>query len=129
MDRSFSNVIQWVAEESLRLQHNPYPDEGSSLSSLRDTKSILQTLVVGERDLGAFSAIESDLDGEHSVQSNYRSSYDTREGPCDDDLENIRTLELETTKPTSPVNETGSEQQGKEMDEQGPTPPHNQSET
>ena len=90
--------------------------------ALKDMESILQTLAVGERDLVAFSAIGSDSDGEHSAQSNYRSNHDTSESPEDNGSENISMLEPETTKPASQVNETG-------LDEQVPTPPHNQVET
>ena len=83
-DRSFSNVIRRVAEESLRLQQTHDQDDGSSLSSLRETELILQALASGEGEAEAFSAYESDSEGGYNVHTNYRSSNDTPGGPEDD---------------------------------------------
>ena len=76
-DRSFSNVVRRVAEETLRLQETAYPDEGSSLSTLRDTESLLQALAAGGGEPQAFLAFDWDSDGGYSGCTNYRSSNDT----------------------------------------------------
>ena len=101
-DQSFSKVIRRVAEESLRLQQDFHPDEGSSLSSLREAESLLQALAAGEGDSEPFSAFESDSDGEYSAHSNYRSSHDTPDGPADEESDTSPTskpelIELEAT--------------------------------
>ena len=93
-DRSFPRVLRRVAEEALRLQNQQYFNEGSSLSSLREVESILQTLTTGGGDSEAFSALESESDSEQSVQSNYRSNHDTLDDPREGDSEHtpIETL-------------------------------------
>ena len=67
------------------------------MSSLRGAESIPQTLAGRDGDSEAFSAIESNLNGEHSVQSNFCSSHGTPNGPDKDDsdhlLDNIATFE------------------------------------
>ena len=86
-------MLRRVKEETLWLQNLEYSDEGSSLSSLWEAKSILKTLATGNRDLEAFSALESESDNEHNVQSNYRSSHDTPDNPEEDDSEHTPTPE------------------------------------
>mgnify|MGYP000665680474 CR=1 FL=1 len=61
-DRSFPRVLRRVAEEALRLQNQKYSDKGSSLSSLREAESILQTLAEGDGEMEAFSALVSESD-------------------------------------------------------------------
>ena len=87
-----------MAEESLRLQQTAYPDEGSSLSSLRETKSLLQALAGGDGETEAFSAFEWDSDGGYSVHTNYRSSNDTPDGPEDEESDTLPTSEPELTE-------------------------------
>ena len=101
-DRSFSKVIRRVAAESLHGQQNSQPDEGSSLSSLRDAESILQALATGGGDSEPFSAFESDSDGECSAHSNYRSSHDTPDGPEDEQSDTLPTPEPELTELEAP---------------------------
>ena len=76
-------MIRREAAESLRVQQNFHPDEGSSLSILKEAESIMQALAVGEADSEPFSAFESDLDDEYSAHSNYRSNHDTPNRPED----------------------------------------------
>ena len=104
-DRSFSNVVRRVAEETLRLQETAYPDEGSSLSTLRDTESLLQALAAGGGEPEAFSAFDWDSDGGYSGRTNYRSSNDTPDGPEGEESDTSPTLELELTRlePQEPV--------------------------
>ena len=40
---------------------------------MQDAESVVQTLIVGDGELEAFSAIELDSDGEHIVHSNYEA--------------------------------------------------------
>ena len=110
-DHSFSRVIRRVAAESLRLQQNQHPDEGSNLSSLGETKSIMQALAVGEDDLEPFSAIELDSDGDHSAHLNYRSNPNTSDGLADEESDNLPTLELEITELESSEKMTIADQQ------------------
>ena len=44
-DQSFSRMLRRVAEESLQFRSQQFSDEGSSLTSLQQAESILQTLV------------------------------------------------------------------------------------
>ena len=67
MDRSFSKVVRRVAAESLHLHQNSHPDEGVSLSSLKEAESILQALALGEEDLEPFSAFELDSNDEYNA--------------------------------------------------------------
>ena len=113
-DRSFSKVIRRVAAESLRLQQNSHPDEGSSLSSLKEAESILQALAAGEGDSEPFSAFELDSDSEYNAHSNYRSSHDTPDGPEDEESDNIPTPEPAITE---------LEASGRHEADQPPTPP------
>ena len=95
-DRSFSDVIRRVAEESLRLQQTRDQDDGSSLSSLRETERILDALASGGNEAEAYSAYESDSEGEYSVHTNYRSSNDTPGSlPEDDGSDTVSTPEPE----------------------------------
>ena len=124
-DRSFSKVIRRVAEEALRLQQNAYPDEGSSLSSLREAESLLQALAAREGESKPFSAFESDSDKGYSAHTNYRSSNDTPDGPEDEVSDTLTTLEpeftaLETPEPPEPEVEQPLELPNKE--ERPPTP-------
>ena len=105
-------------EEALRLRNQQYSDEGCSLSSLWEAKSILKTLATGNRDLEAFSALESESDNEHNVQSNYRNSHDTLDNPEEDDSEHTPTSEPRTTLPIILV-----EQQSKDKTKRIRTPP------
>ena len=57
------------------------------MSSLWEAESILQTLTEGDGDSEAFLALESESDSEQSVQSNYKSSHNTPDGPEDDTSE------------------------------------------
>ena len=87
-----------MAEESLRLQQDFHPDEGSSLSSLREAESLLQALAARECDSEPFSAFESDSDGEYSAYTNYRNSHDTPDGPTDGESDTLSTPEPELTE-------------------------------
>ena len=78
-DRSFPRVLRRVTEEALWFQNQQFSDESSSLTSVREAESILQTVAEADGDSEGFSTLESELDSEHSVQSNYRSSHNT---PC-----------------------------------------------
>ena len=89
-------MLRRVAEEALRFQNQQFSDEGSSLTSLREEESILQTLAEGDGDSEAFSALESESNSELSVQSKYRRNNDTTDTPDDleeDDSEHTPTLE------------------------------------
>ena len=121
-DRLFSRVIRRVVEESLRSQQNSYPDEGSSLSSLREAESLLQALAAGEGESEAFSAFESDSDGEHSAHTNYCSSNDIPDGPEDEESNTLQTPEPELTRlePTETEVEHPSEPEDEE--ERPPAP-------
>ena len=66
-DQYFPRMIRWVVEESLWLNSQRNPDKGNSLSILRDTESILQTLAIGTSDSEAYSTFESELDGENTT--------------------------------------------------------------
>ena len=57
-DRFFPRVLLRVAEEALQLQNQQFSDKASSLSSLQEAESILQTLAEGDGDSEAFSALE-----------------------------------------------------------------------
>ena len=83
-------------------------------------ESILQALAAGDDDSEPFSAIESDLDGDHNAHSNYRSSHDTLDGPEDEESDNLLTPELEITKVESTEKTTDADQHK----ERPPTPPH-----
>ena len=109
-----------VTEEALRLRNQQYSDEGCNLSSLREPESILQTLATGDRDSEAFSTLESELNNEHSVHSNYQSSHDTPDDPEADDSEHTPTPEPETPLPII------LDQQSKEKNDHVPTPPVDQ---
>ena len=138
-DRSFPRVLQRVAEEALRFQNQQFSDEGSSLTSLREEESILQTLAEGDGDSEAFSALESESDSEQSVQSNYKSSHDTPDNPEDDELDGSSTPEpteelpleprdrqsLNKTKrtPTPPPEKERERTPAEKVRERAPTPP------
>ena len=110
-------MLRRVAEEALRLQNQQHSDEGSSLSSLREAESILQTLAASDGDSEAFSALESESDSEQSVHSNYRNSHDTLDDPEEDDSEHTPTPELTEKLPIIPV-----ERQSKDKIERKLTP-------
>ena len=76
-DRSFSRSLWRVAEEALQFRSQQFSDEGSSLTSLREAESILQTLAGGNGDVEAFATLESDSDSEESVASRYKTSHDS----------------------------------------------------
>ena len=119
-DRSFPRVLRRVAEEALRFQNQQFSDEGSSLSSLREAESILQTLAASDGDSEAFCALESESDSEQSVWSNYLNSHDTLDDPKEDDSEHTSTPEPTTTLPIILV-----ERQSKDKTKRRPTPPPN----
>ena len=121
-DRSFSRVIRRVAEESLRLQQNDYPDEGSSLSSLREAESLLQALAAGEGESEAFSAFESDSDGEHGAHTNYRSCNEIPDGPEDEESDTLQTPEPELTRLEPPETEVEHPPEPEVEEERPPTP-------
>ena len=118
-----------------------YSDEDSSLSSLCDAESILQTLALGDGDSEAFFALESESDSEHNVQLNYRSCHDTPDDPREDDSEHTPAQVSETTLPILPADKVNPDQQSErtvdcietpQMDKQSkeksdcvPTPPTN----
>ena len=54
-------------EEALWFQSQQFSDEGSSLTSLREVESILQTLAEGDGDAEAFTALELGSDSEENV--------------------------------------------------------------
>ena len=80
-DRWLSIFIRRVAKESLRLQQNDYPDEGSCLSSLREAESLLRALSAGESKSEAFSACDSDSDGKRGAHTKYHSYNEVPDGP------------------------------------------------
>ena len=92
-DRSFPRVLRRVAKHALRFQSQPFSDQGSSLTSLWEAESIMQTLADGDRDAEAFAALESDSDGEESVQSNYKCSHDAPDGQEEEESDDTSTLE------------------------------------
>ena len=111
-----------MAEESLRLQQNNYPDEGNNLSSLREAESLLQALAAGEGESEAFSTFESDSDGEHSAHTNYRNSNDIPDGPEDEESDTLQTPELELTRLEPPELEVEHPSEPKVEEERPPTP-------
>ena len=86
-DWTFPRVLRRVEEEVLQFQSQQFSNEGSSLTSLRETESILQTLARGNGDAEAFATLESNSDSEESVESRYKSSHDTPNDPEDDESE------------------------------------------
>ena len=90
--------------EAIRLHNQRHSDEGINLSSLRDTESILQTLAIGIEDMEVFSAFESELDNEHNIHSNYRSSHDVPDELEEDESEYTPTPKSETTISTHEEN-------------------------
>ena len=92
-DRLFSKVIRRVATISLPVQQNSHPDEGSSLSSLRDAESILKALAIEEGDSEPFLSFDSYSEGKYSAHSNYRSTHDTLDGPEDKESDTLPTSE------------------------------------
>ena len=121
-DRSFSRVIRRVAEESLRLQQNDYPDEGSSLSSLREAESLLQALAAGEGESEAFSAFESDSNEEHGADTNYRNCNEIPDGPEDEESDTLQTPEPELTRLEPPETEVEHPPEPEVEEERPPTP-------
>ena len=111
-----------MAEESLRLQQNDYPDEGSSLSSLREAESLLQALAAGEGESEAFSAFESDSDGEHGAHTNYRSCNEIPDGPEDEESDTLQTPEPELTRLEPPKPEVEHPPEPEVEEERPPTP-------
>ena len=103
------------------MQNQQHSDEGSSLSSLREAESILQTLAASDGDSEAFCALESESDSEQSVWSNYLNSHDTLDDPKEDDSEHTSTPEPTTTLPIILV-----ERKSKDKTERKPTPPLDQ---
>ena len=93
---------------------------------MREAKSILQTLATGVGESKLLSALESDLDDEHNVHSNYRSNHNTPDKPEEDDLEHTPTPETETTLPTPPFHEINPDQQTERTAKSIPTPPPDQ---
>ena len=87
-----------MGEETFRLQDSAYPDEGSNLSSLQDTKSLLQALAAGGGELEEFSAFDWDSDGGYSRRTNYRSSNDTPDRPEGKESDTSPTPEPELTR-------------------------------
>ena len=87
-----------MAEESRRFQQDFHPDEGSSLSGLREVEPLLKASTAGEGDSEPFSAFESDSDGEYSAYTNYRNSHDTPDGPTDGESDTLSTPEPELTE-------------------------------
>ena len=117
-DRSFPRVFRRVAEEALRFQSQQFSDKGSSLTSVREAESILQMLAEGNGDAEAFAALESDSDSEESVQSHYKSSHDTPNGPEDDESDGSRTPEPMEELPLVP-----GDRQSPNRTKCTPTPP------
>ena len=111
-----------MAEESLRLQQNDYPDEGSSLSSLREAESLLQALAAGEGESEAFSAFESDSDREHNAHTNYRSCNEIPDGPEDEESDTLQTPEPELTRLEPPETEVEHPPEPEVEEERPPTP-------
>ena len=83
-----------VAEESLWFKSQQFSDEGTSLTSVREAESILQTLAGGNRDTEAIATLESDSNSEERVQSHFKSSHDTQNDPEDDASDGSSTEEL-----------------------------------
>ena len=59
-DRSFSRTLRQIAEEARQFQVLQVSDEGSSITSLQDAETILQTLAGGDGDAAAFATLEAD---------------------------------------------------------------------
>ena len=78
----------------LQFRSQQFFDEGSSLTSLREAESILQTLAGDDGDAEVFATFESDSDSEESIASHYKSSHDTRNDPEDDESDGSLTSEL-----------------------------------
>ena len=76
-DRSFSKTLRRVAEEALQFRVLQIPDEGSSITSLQEAETILQTLAAGDGDSEAFATLEAESESDGSVASRYKSSHDT----------------------------------------------------
>ena len=92
-NRSFPRSLRSVAEEALQFRSQQISDEGSSLTSLREAKSILQTLAGGDGDGEAFTTLELDSDIEESAASRYKSSHDTPNDPEDNESDGSSTPE------------------------------------
>ena len=91
-DQYFPRMIRWVVEEIVWLQIQQHLDEASSLSNLRDAKSILQTLAIGVGDSEAYWTFDSKSDNENIIHSNYRSNHDTLDELEEDWYEHTLTL-------------------------------------
>ena len=59
-DRSFSRTLRRVSEEALQFRVLQVPDEGSSITSLQEAETILQTLAGGDGDSEAFATLEAE---------------------------------------------------------------------
>ena len=117
-DRSFPRSLRRVAEEALQFQSQQFSDEGSNLTSLREAKSILQTLADGDGDVEAFATLEVDSDSEESVTSCYRSNHDTPNDPEDDESDGSSMPE-----PMEEVTLGSGDRQSPSKTERTPTPP------
>ena len=104
-------------EEALWFQSQQFSDEGSSLTSLREAESILQTLAGGNGDVEAFATLESDSDSEESVASRYKSSHDTPNDPEGDESDDSSTPE-----PTEEVTLGSGDRQLPSKKDRTPTP-------
>ena len=75
-----------------------FSDRGSSITSLQEAESILQTLADGERDAEAFATLESDLDNGESIEFRCKSSHDTPNDPVEEKSEDSLTPDTDTTR-------------------------------
>ena len=107
-----------VAEEALQFQIQQFSGERSSLTSLREAKSILHTLAEGDGDAEAFTALESDSNSEQSIQSNYKSSHDNPDVSEDDESDGSS-----TPKPVEELPLVPGDRQSPNKTKRTPTPP------
>ena len=119
-DRSFSKTLRQIAEEALQFQVLQASDEGSSITSLREAETILQTLAGGEGDAAAFATLEADSDSGESVGSRYKSSHETNptEEESDDSV---------TPEPEEDITLEFGDRQSPRREVQTPTPPAEES--
>ena len=119
-DRSFSRTLRQIAEEALQFQVLQGSDEGSSITSLQDAETILQTLAGGDGDAAAFATLEADSDSGESVESRYKSSHDTN--PTEEESDDPGTSE-----PEEDITLEFGDRQSPRREAQLPTPPAEES--